>query len=133
MFWKFIIGLLGCKEKDYLKAIKKKENIYVIDIHKFVPTEEELAKCVGILKRTAGGEDQLSDVQKFKCATRWLNALYIAFSDGLEAEIPCERCPHYMKECGCTVPPQDNFKVLEKITGDGTVVSHLVDQRAGLL
>lgn len=51
MFWKFIIGLLGCKEKDYLKVIKKKEDIYVIDIHKFVPAEEKLAKWRSALFR----------------------------------------------------------------------------------
>lgn len=51
MFWKFIIGLLGCKEKAYLKAVKKKESIYVIDIHKFIPVEEELAEWASAVKR----------------------------------------------------------------------------------
>lgn len=53
MFWKFIIGLLGCKEKDYLKEVKKKGGIYVIDIHKFIPVEEELAEWASAVKRCA--------------------------------------------------------------------------------
>lgn len=133
MFWKFIIRLLKCNEKGYSKAVKHKKDIYIIDIHKHIPVEEELAQWRDVLKRTAEGETQLSDLQKFKCIARWLNALYIAFSNGSAAEVPCRKCPHYMKECGCNVPPQDNFKVLEQITGDGTVVSHLIDQRTGLL
>lgn len=44
--------MLSCKEKDNLKAVKKKEGIYIIDIHKFIPVEE-LAEWASAVKRCA--------------------------------------------------------------------------------
>lgn len=52
MFWKFIIGLLDCKTKDYLKAVPMGKEVYFINIKKYVSPEEELKKWKDALGET---------------------------------------------------------------------------------
>lgn len=71
--------------------------------------------------------EMLTEKEKWECTAKWLNALYIAFCKNEEVEIPCAACPYHMEKCGENVPPPANFKVMEKHTGDGTIVSCLFD------
>lgn len=42
--WKIIIQLLGCKNKDYSKAVKVGKDIYTINIEKHIPVQEQMKK-----------------------------------------------------------------------------------------
>ena len=44
MFWKLIIKLLKCKDKDYVKAVKVEAEGYIVTIEKFIPIEEKMNK-----------------------------------------------------------------------------------------
>lgn len=72
---------------------------------------------------------KLTDEEKWKCVAIWLNRLYIASIKEEAPEIPCGECPLYFGKCGKDVPPPENFKVIEQFTGEGTIVSPLINQR----
>ncbi|MFG6368473.1 MAG: hypothetical protein K1W16_08605 [Lachnospiraceae bacterium] len=42
MIWKIAVRLLGCRNRNYIKAISLKNEIYIIEIHKFVPVSKEI-------------------------------------------------------------------------------------------
>lgn len=42
MFWKLIIKVLKCTKKPYIRAIKEREGVYIINIYKFVLADDEL-------------------------------------------------------------------------------------------
>ncbi len=45
MFWKFIIILLRCQKKDYVKCVRMRKNIFIVDIHKYVSVEDMMKKA----------------------------------------------------------------------------------------
>lgn len=69
----------------------------------------------------------LTENEKMECTVKWLNALYRAWFKKEEVKLPCAECRHFGKECSKNDPPQENFKVLEQFTGEGTVISPLID------
>ena len=52
MLWKLIISLLQCKKKDYVRTVSTKGDIYIVDIHKYVPLEQEIQKWKNALKES---------------------------------------------------------------------------------
>lgn len=51
MFWKLIIKLLKCKDKDYVKGVKVGKEGYIVTIEKFVPIEEEMKRWKDALEK----------------------------------------------------------------------------------
>lgn len=45
MFWKFMVRILRCKEKDYVKHIRIGKNIFIVSIQRYVPMEELMKKA----------------------------------------------------------------------------------------
>lgn len=52
MIWKFIIWLLGCKGRNYMKSTKIGKQIYIVKIEKFIPVEEQIGKWKDALAGT---------------------------------------------------------------------------------
>lgn len=50
MFWKIIVRLLRCRNRNYKKVIPMKEGIYIVDIYRFIPIDEELRKWQSALE-----------------------------------------------------------------------------------
>lgn len=70
---------------------------------------------------------ELTEMEKWECTARWLNACYRSFPRQIEYD-PCERCPIYEKKCHLQWNlPQVNFKVIEQFTGPGTIVGMNTD------
>ena len=44
MLWKLVIKVLKCQRKNYLRAIKLGRDVFIIDIHRFIPAEKEIQK-----------------------------------------------------------------------------------------
>lgn len=42
MFWKLIIKVLKYTKKPYIRAIKEGEDVYIINIYKFVSADDEM-------------------------------------------------------------------------------------------
>lgn len=72
-------------------------------------------------------ESTLTEKEQIECTVKWLNALYGAWIKKEEVKIPCAECRHFGKECSKNDPPQANFKVLEQYTGEGSVISFLIN------
>lgn len=60
MFWKLIIKLLKCKDKDYVKAVKVEAEGYIVTIEKFIPIEEEMKKWKDALEKVSEIERRCS-------------------------------------------------------------------------
>ncbi len=52
MLWKLIIGFLQCRKKDYVRAVSTRGCIYIVDIHKYVPVEQEIQKWKNALEES---------------------------------------------------------------------------------
>lgn len=47
MFWKIIVRLLRCRNRNYIKAIPMKEGIYIVDIYRFCSCRQGTGGKVG--------------------------------------------------------------------------------------
>ncbi len=50
MLWKIIVRLLMCRNRNYTKTIPMKEGIYIVDIYRFNPINEEFRKWQSALE-----------------------------------------------------------------------------------
>lgn len=50
--WRIIIWMLCRKNDDYIKAVKFRDEVYVIKIEKYVPTEKQMEKWKNVLAGT---------------------------------------------------------------------------------
>ncbi len=81
---------------------------------------------------------QITEKQAWECTARWLNSMYIAYSRDEKVDIPCARCPYFVDTCRVAnldatplkemLCPQDFFKIIERFTGEGTIVSPFLEQ-----
>lgn len=52
IFWKLLIMLLKCSKKDYLRAIYFRNQIYIVNIRRFVTAGDDLKKWKNAFERT---------------------------------------------------------------------------------
>lgn len=55
IFWKLVFRLIKVQKRDYLEAIQLGKNVYIVDIHKFVPIQEKIAEWENALKKAGTG------------------------------------------------------------------------------
>jgi len=70
---------------------------------------------------------ELTEKEKWECIVRWVNQAYrySCFPEDYPEIEPCSKCPLMWKKCPQDLP-QRFFKVLEKYTGEGTVVGETI-------
>lgn len=51
MFWKLIIRFLQCHKRDYIRAISSGKDIFIVEIQKYVPVEQELQQWISAFER----------------------------------------------------------------------------------
>ena len=56
MFWKLIISFLRCKKKEYIRTVPVGGSIYIVDIHKYVPIEQEIKQWKNALKEARASD-----------------------------------------------------------------------------
>lgn len=42
--WKIVLMFMGKKKDSYVKSVRFRKKVYIIDIHEYIPAEEELKK-----------------------------------------------------------------------------------------
>lgn len=42
--WKIVLMFIGKKKDSYVKSVRFRKKVYIIDIHEYIPAEEELKK-----------------------------------------------------------------------------------------
>lgn len=50
IFWKLIIRFLQCNKKNYLRAVSTGKSIFIVDIHQYVPVEQEIQQWSSVLE-----------------------------------------------------------------------------------
>lgn len=51
MLWKLIIRFLQCHKRDYIRAISSGKDIFIVEIQKYVPAEQELQQWISAFER----------------------------------------------------------------------------------
>jgi len=52
MLWKMIIRILHCSKKSYTRLIRSGNEVYVVDIEKYVPASDQIKSALEKIKGT---------------------------------------------------------------------------------
>lgn len=74
-----------------------------------------------------------NDTMKWYCVARWINRMYDNFREERKTErMACDDCLYFLNGCGSNVTPPENFEIIERFTGKGTVIGLNSNYRAFL-